>query len=367
MVLRFILIALLSSSLVTPAMALSTKKAFSLAKRLTKARKHQKSQRILNRVFGAGRLDSSLPVGVLILAGENYYHLGLMKKAAKAYNVVLRRKLARKHKKTWRKYQKDKSADDIEDIGLALSMTYNFVAIMEMEKYIAIYRRDRNDNALIKLFERIKFYAEVLLSVEYNDEVIEKKYEEIQRLHTLREKLRFKHSYYALYSIVSWRDKLKLNFEDGTEVDAFATQVGNCIGGGYRKYNLRWSYNFSACLLAGIGNVKGDATATLADGSTVDYTQNNIPTFGIMLTPGAQWKPGEKSSFGMSFPLLFRTGDYEQPSGVNEVSGTTIVSVGYLLETEWELTEATSLDFKFGQIFGLSSSIAMFEFHYYFY
>ena len=80
-----------------------------------------------------------------------------------------------------------------------------------------------------------------------------------------------------------------------------------------------------------------------------------------MVAAGMIWKPKtEGSGLGIHLPIMFRQGDYTNPSDVNPtldftMEGASIISVGALIEGKWNFKK-WEMSVKFGKFTKLDSS-----------
>lgn len=320
------------------------KRIFDEAKNAYKNNNYETVITLLNRRFNLK--DPKTPTGALSLAGFAYEKLGQYGNAKKIYQYLLKNRYRTMNKKIVGAF-KSGTLENFEDAPKSVLEIYHRLAETLSQLYTNNY--DSLNPRLRELYKKNALtYVSILEETEYEDDsydVIPERFEKFQQ--EVQAKT-YRTGWFVQSSYVSWRDKLDLLYPNGDKASIDSTGEGTCVGGGWRYENDYFEYNINGCY----------AIASMTAGkenSTISYFQQGVRSTALMVGPSILWKPKSKGAgFGVHLPIVYRTGDYTEPTSFT-LEDTTIFTYGYLLQADWRF-EKLGVFTKFGKISRFSSS-----------
>ncbi len=335
------------------ALSSQKKRAFKMAKKAYKKKNYSRSLGLLKKYFNLQ--SKKTPIGAIQLAAYNFKKLRQYRKLDRAFSTLIKRKYRKTSYRITRRYKKAGNADAVGNIPPKLALYY-------YHKAFAISRIFMKDHKELskKMKRRYKSYAIMYANLssegEFDDEDPDQIVADLNQFRKKNEAIRFKYGTFMGLNYVTWRDKLSLIAADGTESTLISNSEGLCLGGGFRKFNAEIEYNINGCI--GINN----ATVGADTEAFINYFQKNVPVIGIMGAVGAIWKPKTGGTgIGIHIPVMIRKGDYTNPADADpnfagtELEGTSIVSIGALVEGKWNFKK-WEFSIKLGKFTKLDSS-----------
>jgi hypothetical protein len=346
-IILFSLFIMAGSSLARKA-SLEEKQDFINAKNNYKKGKYDTALMTLKRRYNLRKF--STPSGALELGARAYEKIGDYKEALVIYSVLIKKKYPKKNKTVIASYRKNSNADDIPEIDEKLSYYYYKKAFNTKMLY-----EESNEELYYKAS---KMFSEICMEGDHYDDEAEELFEAVAERNSEYKRLIFKRSKNLLVSYMSWQDNLTLISPSGQEQEIHSSSEGTCFGGGFNYANAYVNYKMEGCLAL--------ATAIVGeDSSNVDYFQSDVAQRALFLFPGAMWKPQAGSvSIGFSTPFVYRVGDFTEPEGFT-IDGKSKLAIGLMLESNWR-HKSFGVDFKFGKLFGFTSSTMSLGMNYHF-
>lgn len=319
-------------------------RVFDQAKAAFKAQNYQGTLTIINRRFNLK--DPKTPTGALSLAGFSYEKLGQYSNAKKIYQYLLKKRYRTMNKKIVGAF-KSGNLDEFEEAPSSVLEIYHRLAdvlsLLYKERYEKLNPRLRElykKNALT--------YVSILEETDYDDDsydVIPDRFEKFEQEFKAKT---YRSGWFIQSSYVSWRDRLDLLYPNGDKATIESTGEGTCVGGGWRYENDYWEYNLNGCYAI-------SSMTAGKENSSISYFQQGVRSTALIVGPSILWKPKSKgAAFGVHLPIVYRTGDYSEPTSFT-LEDTTIFTYGYLLQADWRF-EKWGIFTKFGKISRFSSS-----------
>ncbi len=134
----------------------------------------------------------------------------------------------------------------------------------------------------------------------------------------------------ATLGYIWWQETLDLITPSGTRHTLVGNTNGPCIGLTWLHRGNEWDYSLNGCVVVGFTDVSSQRT--------IDYFQQSVETYGIIVGPGLQFRPdGGKVSLGIQLPLVGKYTSWAVPSSAYKVSSETKLTGGALLDASWRL------------------------------
>ena len=327
--------------------------AFRSAKTAYQDDDYSKTIKILKKNFNLK--SRKTPIGALQLAGYSYAKLKKYRECDKVFTNLIKRKYYKTNARILRRYKRKGNADEVGNISSTIAIYYYYKALSISKVYLSRFDQ-LNEGQRSDYKKNILMYANLSIEGEFDDQDPEQIIADIDNFNNKIAAKKYRYGSFIGINYVTWRDRLTLIGQDGSESTLISNSEGLCLGGGLRKFNAEFEYNINGCV--GINN----ATVGADTDASVNYFQKNVPVLGIMAAVGFIWKPKtEGTGLGFHIPIIYRSGDYTNPADINsQFSGTTLdgassLSFGGLVEGKWFFTK-WELSIKFGKFTQLDSS-----------
>ncbi len=192
-------------------------------------------------------------------------------------------------------------------------------------------------------FRRARYYLGAAEAFEVNIDKTEERLALVESARKERLKARNHTSWRVLVNYLSYQE-LALLKDAGGEEKISSPQRGFCAGGTVAWGNYESEWALDACAFVTSGNVGAKNTAR--------YFQQDVSSKGLYFKPTYWWLFSEKEAgLGIGVPVLLRTVDYTEPSGVT-VQSRRAVPFGVSVDGRWQLAKKTQLLTSMGQVDG---------------
>lgn len=212
-----------------------------------------------------------------------------------------------------------------------LLKAYYFIGSFHAQLY-ANHASGDEDRKDLSHYANAKKYLEICAAYEHEIDKTEQKLERLEQLKGIRAKKMTSFKWRFLFQYLSYQE-LALLKDSGGEEKIYSPQRGFCVGGQMAWGSMTSEWALDACAYASGGNVGAENTAR--------YFQKDVTSRGLYFKP-TYWKllsEGE-AGLGIGVPVLLRTVDYTEPSGVT-VKSRRAIPFGVSIDGRWRLSEST--------------------------
>lgn len=327
------------------------KRLFQQAKQAYKRGQYAAVISILNRRYNLK--DPNTPGGALALAAYAYEKQGMWRNAEKIYSYLITQRYRTANSKIVRAYREG----DIEDAQEAPGKLYEYYH-RRAEALTQLYEKNyyTMNERLRGLYKKTALMYVAILeeSDDYEDDTYDTIPERLENFDKEVKAKEYRTNWFLQSSYVSWRDRIKIRFSNGSAADLESTGEGTCLGGGWRYENDYYEFNINGCYAVASMTI---GAQDLAENNPISgYFQKGVASTAIMGGPSFLWKPKSKgAAFGVNIPFIYRKGDYE-PTPNAILDDTQIFTWGLLLQADWRFTK-WGIFTKFGRVQRFSSSL----------
>lgn len=240
------------------------------------------------------------------------------------------------------------------------SFSFDFENAESMKRYLfkvaEIYTELYTDvNLGVKEEDRIKkqrkalAYAKLVEMVKDENSTADQLFEKIDQHEKELSLHDYSFQFYPYLSFLSFQDYITLSKTDNSASSKILNTVSSsCTGLGFRWINISHEWNIENCYLIG-------STTAETDEGSLSYSQSSVPVSGFYGGAGyMNHSFAENLSFGGQLNYLYRSGQWDEPSGT-KIEEKSYLRLGFSLRTSWEVG-----DFGFvasiGKIFENKSS-----------
>lgn len=296
---------------------------FKVAVRYHKKGNYEKSNRVLLKYYKPFKNRSDKRIYLLL--GSNYEVLKEYKKAQNAYVALLKVYFEMDYRNHFIKIKKSSLEDFDDEVSDELAAVYYKLGNLLL-KYVKFKQDEeqdfKKDLRLAKIFFHLAATADGDISslAESGQEKVVKFEEAIQNEIS---KFRFGLTVGKLF----WNDKFTLKDElNGTESTLISNTDANMVALDFRSQSQVY---FSRYLV-------GAFSGTAVVGEKNNYFTKNASSVGAFFNTSFNWvSPFKGASFGLSFPLMYRSINLKD-SQTKSVEPKTLFTYGYGIDSTWE-------------------------------
>ncbi|MBT4791204.1 MAG: hypothetical protein HON90_06505 [Halobacteriovoraceae bacterium] len=309
MVLKILISFLLFNFAVTSTVhARRANPSFKKAQKQFKQKRYSQSLKSLRRGYNFKK-TRRIPAKALFLIALNYHKLKNENKSIYYFNRLIKNKFTRKHIGVLKALKKDE-VDEIK-VPYLLGSTYFYLAQGHYVKF--------TKNNSIQDAHKAKQYFQICDDTDFNDKCAD--FIDNIELKIAYEKKKRKSFEFFLYAgRLIYQEQLTLKESTtNTSHEIIANNSTLCYGAGIRRGNAFSGYELSGCFFS------GTATVASAPSSGYDYKQSGVPIAGALVEVGKYYKfDNESTRFGVSLPIIYRSGLYSDASDPDTGESATI-------------------------------------------
>lgn len=317
-------------------------------------------------LYEAGNLDEALKIlqtnidlnrsdvsnDIMFLAAAIYHKSGQTKKALSTLNFLIKKRYMNEHRTALRSYAANGNASDLSEVPKGLILLYLQKGLIYVDilrsQYAIMSERQRST-----LAKMIRMAVDIALEVGYKEDFADALLATLQQIEKDYKDALVSNNWFTGLHYITWRDEITLTTIGGQELKIRTTNSGLMAIVG-----KRWANAFEEWSLSG-GYAVADATVG-NDDPTINYFQSGVASSLLSASGDWHWRPNSDSiAIGAEGILVFRSGDYEDPTNSNGISDKTLITLGVLGSIKWRI-EPVEFQTKFGKVLGMPSSFVSF-------
>jgi len=316
---------------------------------------YKESLQIVESHFNLKSKETSTEV--IVLAVSNLEKLKEYTQAQDLIDEIVQSRFTSTHNSVMSSF-KSNGADGIEEIPNELTEIYHHQAFLLSKIYQELYFK-------VSLEERYDLKRQALMYIEIianQDEYEDETYEEIQKeIESFDQSIKDQtwiSQFFVSTGWSSWRDRLDLLIPNENKISIKSSVRGLFIGAGWSFQKLRWR-------LIGESQFTYASAVAGRESSTLSYFEPDVKVWSLSIWPAIHYRPfSGDASLGISIPIIYRYGDYTEPSGF-VLEGKSILAIGYGFEMNWDTKEWTFFS-RVANLSSMSSSYWQFGIRYHF-
>lgn len=301
---------------------------------------------LLKTNFDLNRSDISNDI--MFLAAAIYHKSGQTKKALETLNFLIKKRYFNEHRRALKTYAARSSTDGLDDLPKGLILLYLQKGLI----YIDILKLQYAKMSLsqrIAMTKMVRLSVDTALDVGFKEDFADALLATLQQIEKDFNDAQINNNWYAGFHYVTWRDEITLKTLSGQEMPIRSTNSGLMLTIGKRYYNAFYDWGISG------GYAVADATVG-NDNPTVNYFQSGVASSLLSAGIDWHWRPANSSiSLGGEGLIIYRTGDYEEPTNSAGIEDKSIFTLGALASIKWRI-DPVEFQTKIGKILGMPSS-----------
>ncbi len=232
-----------------------------------------------------------------------------IKKYNYAYSFYYK-KLIRENGKTFKRVNKRIQNGDLVDssrVSKSFKLT-SWKVLTTLFSWLKEQREvDKKFKKRLSLFNKV---GNLLIELEFRDDKADRLLTDMNYHVDELGKNKRKLKYYLTFEYLTWQKEADIEAVEASKNGGLVvTTNGLCLGGGVNYENYYTAFNLDTCAILGLGKV------SLNSGNLGKYQQENIPTYGLKVSPGFSFFVSEKrAEVGLKLPMTFIIQDLEIPT-----------------------------------------------------
>ena len=310
-----------------------------LAQKYFKTKQYTKSIYVLKKSYNFKK-SRTIPASVYYLFGMNLFKLNRHSESIAYFNRMIKAGYLKSHIKTIKALKADEVDED--EVPKILKAVYFYMG----QSYYALFLKSEKEI----YSKNAKNYFRICDAVDFSDRCA-LFLENLSAKELYKQQSKYYYEFFLNAGLMYFQDSFSITNNTTSErIEILSNLTSICYGAGVRRTNAFRGYEFSGCAFSGSSTVQ-------SQGGSKNYNQIGIPVSGILAEMGYFIKPDDnRTRLGLSIPLLYRSGQYQQPTGWT-LEGAQQTYIGYMLNAAWEFS-FLDLQMKFGK-FGKNDLILL--------